>query len=672
MSYTATHSHRFHTLTLPHSLSHRLKDSDVTWLYGPLHTAVDPVPPPKVSTTAERLGLSGTKARKADKASARSYSTSSSSSISGHHGVPLNVKPILKHRSLSDILSVPNSGAASPSGEGTYSGSEDEGMGDLPPHVASSAGSTSSAEGLSHHRETSPPGAARRPGILRTSSADSSSHPRKYNVHPHGFDSEAHDSAGSVEDSSYPPAPYDLPSSATRGSFRRTSSQDHFHAKKRHIVFNHRVEQCISLDVEDDRAQGASGGRGGKQPYSNALQRYGNQQESSSSSSSASSSDDDDDEEDDDEDAVLTFRSSSPKSPSFMKPFLPSPTGTGPPSLASGQGSGKKIPYGTQGPHGVQPDEPHTIAPLEPTTLKDSELMPGPTPIVVYQDGKITAFYGTEEDYVYDAEEHGGIPHWAPKSSADLGGTAIADDDDDGHAEVADAKARSPTAQNENDAHYAVTPASSDRTKTSAASDSTAANAQAMMQNDPVSSSARFANSENGMIAGADGHIIEPQMETAYKTGYFGGPESAVQDDYDNRLLTSSQAKYGNSSVPHGAQQMPSSQPLSTSSSNSSSDAALSSAAGNMGLYSTSPSGALKGPTKSILKKGRDPSQPGSADYYPPVPPAVTRASRAHAQMFDENGDEVVSPQRAPIRLPETATLAQDGSTSRKYECNSM
>lgn len=35
----------------------RLKDSDVTWLYGPLHESASPVPPPKIASVSERFGL---------------------------------------------------------------------------------------------------------------------------------------------------------------------------------------------------------------------------------------------------------------------------------------------------------------------------------------------------------------------------------------------------------------------------------------------------------------------------------------------------------------------------------------------------------------------------------------------------------------------------------------
>jgi hypothetical protein len=56
----------------------RLKDSDVTWLYGPLHTAqVEPVRPMKVSSTDDKYGLD-----------------------------PGYKKPILKHRTLSEMLTI--------------------------------------------------------------------------------------------------------------------------------------------------------------------------------------------------------------------------------------------------------------------------------------------------------------------------------------------------------------------------------------------------------------------------------------------------------------------------------------------------------------------------------------------------------------------------------------
>ena len=434
---------------------------------------------------------------------------------------------------------------------------EEDDNGDLP-SVASSDESPHN-NGSRKERSTSPSTAPRRPGVLRTSSHDSTGS-RKSNVHPHGFDSQSLDNeAAGLPD--YPPAPHDLPS-GTRSSFRRISSNDHMHPRKRHIVFNHRVEQCISLDVDDDRTNSSgssSSSRGGKQPYSNALQRYGSHSQASSSSSSSASSSSDDDDDDDDE-QVLTFRSSSPKSPSFVKPFLPSPDGVNSPNAAAGSAGGKKVPYGTLGPHGQEPQQPHTIAPLEPTTLKESELMPGPTPIVVYQDGKITALYGALEDYVYDAEEHGGIPDWTvPRSAAELGGTAIEDDDEDdadAAAHVLDPASRKAKTEEdeEDDGHYDPVPASSARVNTIHRDTVMPSIAQSMIQNDPVSSSVRYADADSTYIASASGQPKETSLAATEGTGFFAGPESAMSDDYDARQVTASQAKFG-STAPYTSPQ---------------------------------------------------------------------------------------------------------------------
>lgn len=57
-----------------------LKESDVTWLYGPLHGDAAPVPPPKVSSMADRLGIDEGRRQH---------------------------KPILKYRTLSQVLTTP-------------------------------------------------------------------------------------------------------------------------------------------------------------------------------------------------------------------------------------------------------------------------------------------------------------------------------------------------------------------------------------------------------------------------------------------------------------------------------------------------------------------------------------------------------------------------------------
>ena len=92
---------------------HRLKDSDVTWLYGPLHTAVDWTPPPKSKPVP--------------------MSVDDKKSVSAHDRLDLNVgssgmKPILKHRTISELLmsDLPLSPISSSPGSDTERGDDDE------------------------------------------------------------------------------------------------------------------------------------------------------------------------------------------------------------------------------------------------------------------------------------------------------------------------------------------------------------------------------------------------------------------------------------------------------------------------------------------------------------------------------------------------------------------
>lgn len=112
-------------------------------------------------------------------------------------------------------------------------------------------------------------------------------------------------------------------------------------AERRHISFNHRVEQCIAVDSTEEAKK-----------YPNA-----------SSTSSASGSDDEDD--------VLTFRSS-PRVANFGPSVMSAAHRTRSSSSASGR-------------------EPHTIVRLGPTTLKSTELWPSPSPAVVYQNQQAMA-----------------------------------------------------------------------------------------------------------------------------------------------------------------------------------------------------------------------------------------------------------------------------------------
>jgi len=455
--------------------------------------------------------------------------------------------------------------------------------------------------------------------------------------------------------SHYEEAPYDIPTRPGLAAHRSTSHDQHRHTssasvvpKKRHITFNHKVEQCISLDVEEEQNrkqyQGAS--RGGHQPYSNTLQRYGPSGRAANSSSSSTSTTSSSSSDDDEEDEVLTFKSSSPRSPSFVKPFLASPTDPNGPAGGRARGQGQLAPP-------AKP-QPHTIAKIAPTTLKESELLPGPTPIVVMEDGRITALYGTEDDYVYDAEEHGGmdISDWAERIRGEGSET---EEDDDALVETA---TREPTdlpldegvsyedsimPMDEDQAYYNEKP-------------STSVN---VTDAKPISTSSRFEGDPHSSLLQA--------AKPANHSDYFSGPDNAVADDYDPRYATASQRSYAggaatNDAVSRGAApgQIQSSNAIVINASNQSS---ASSSDNNVASLAASPrSGGI--PSKSILKKSKENT---SGEYYPPLPPASTRASRAHAAMFSEDGEVIErSPMRNTVPLP-----GAEGATSVVRKQNS-
>ncbi|KAL5492563.1 hypothetical protein ACEPAI_4010 [Sanghuangporus weigelae] len=94
-----------------------LKDSDVTWLYGPLHTAVDWSPPPKPAISPPAKQQSKDDASATSSKSGGNNSLSSPSSTvnlgqmdhqSSRYGLPVHdasvKKPILKHRSIAEML----------------------------------------------------------------------------------------------------------------------------------------------------------------------------------------------------------------------------------------------------------------------------------------------------------------------------------------------------------------------------------------------------------------------------------------------------------------------------------------------------------------------------------------------------------------------------------------
>ncbi|GAA6061237.1 hypothetical protein JCM10212_002696 [Sporobolomyces blumeae] len=223
-----------------------LKDSDVTWLYGPLHTAVEAVPPPKIASANDRLGLEPLRPLNKDTPK-KAATVPTPEKIKVKKEVPSvrlrrksepKTKPILKYRSLSDIL-MPQGQPTSPNLEQLGMDSEDQ-----------------ATISVHHARSDS--------HLVRLNSLN-----RKKRASP------VHSPAGS---------------SPERGASDSSSSANYFFqaAKKkerRHISFNHRVEQCIAIDSSDEVSR-----------------HY-----ASTASSSSSSSDDDD---------VLTF-GSSPRHPAF-------------------------------------------------------------------------------------------------------------------------------------------------------------------------------------------------------------------------------------------------------------------------------------------------------------------------------------------------------------------
>ncbi|KAM0748051.1 hypothetical protein T439DRAFT_328036 [Meredithblackwellia eburnea MCA 4105] len=320
-----------------------LKDSDVTWLYGPLHTAVDAVPPPREATASERLGLeplrSLSDSKKVSKNATDSPSkppsatlaTSPSSSTailptlptstaatapkrsSSTRKPPIVTKPILKYRSLSDIL-LPANQPSSPVLE----------MVDEVDPTASGV-----------HYARSETNLWRMGSGSRRRRSPTATPPNEL-----------------VDGASQPPVQQ---------------------KEKRHISFNHRVEQCIAVDASEEPQNNNNLNQAKRYYPHRSPPRRGGASSSDSGSGSGSDSGSDDDEDD-----VLTF-GSSPRVANF-----------GPNVMSGAPGGSQHHHHHHHGKHGSGGSgkgdwEPHTIARLGPTTLKSTEMWPAPSPAVVYQ-----------------------------------------------------------------------------------------------------------------------------------------------------------------------------------------------------------------------------------------------------------------------------------------------
>ncbi|EGG12251.1 uncharacterized protein MELLADRAFT_59235 [Melampsora larici-populina 98AG31] len=339
------------------TLPYRLKDSDVTWLYGPLHTAVDPVPPAKMSSLEDRFNLDG-QAPSANSLSGSALPSRSGSAVSVR-STKVPGKPILKHRSLSEILGVTAHPAGASGESGSDGGSDHDGTQD---------GSDSG-----HHK---------RP---RVSIAHPASDSTLVNLRQHlpvgkgspstltvGYDSSTSGDDDSESNHFVPGHALTVGQPVKRKTAFRNSGNNSSGSgtedsakPKKHISFSHRVEQCIAVDSEEERGLYAS----------KALLR-------SKAGMRASPGIMEDDDDDDEEDDVLTFRSSASRHPGINV------TANRYPSYSSHLPHTLDHPMMVGSSSMITPSpslsEPHTIARMAPTTLKSSEVLPAPSPVVVY------------------------------------------------------------------------------------------------------------------------------------------------------------------------------------------------------------------------------------------------------------------------------------------------
>jgi hypothetical protein len=211
----------------------RLKDSDVTWLYGPLHTAVDwePLPQPKSDSSTvdnqpspqDRSGLNS----------------------AFDHPSQLRSKPILKHRSISDLLTnaLPNLSHPDDDVENDPESIEDEDVEIHSPLARPPLLHTKSDSNVMRwnrpFRKESPP---------RITASTRQPRPSEVTnpivAPPLDERSGSSDSARETTSSSQ-----DLSVSPTGG-------------KKRHITFNTFVEQCIAIDSPPKPRRGSLPGEG--------------------------------------------------------------------------------------------------------------------------------------------------------------------------------------------------------------------------------------------------------------------------------------------------------------------------------------------------------------------------------------------------------------------------
>jgi hypothetical protein len=221
----------------------RLKDSDVTWLYGPLHTAVDWTPPPKPPPVPDSMDGPYLPAHE------RFNLSSPNPTLN-----PLPCKPILKHRSICELL-ISNLKRTSPVFSPVESEDEDD------THISASPTSSSSPPFLSF----TPRRKSKRPVLVNTKSDThvtrwgsrafrKNSPPR---IHPPGFN--AQNQKQTSEDTPHLGPISESGSRNSSSSGGRSSSNGTERTKKKHISFNTYVQQYIAIEKPKKTTSGFFG-----------------------------------------------------------------------------------------------------------------------------------------------------------------------------------------------------------------------------------------------------------------------------------------------------------------------------------------------------------------------------------------------------------------------------
>ncbi|KAG8802589.1 hypothetical protein FRC16_009262 [Serendipita sp. 398] len=360
-----------------------LKDSDVTWLYGPLHQAPSSVPI-KVSSAVDKLGIdlpksdptrTSTRNRVEDSSPSPSQqqlslsqlSSSVSSYSSSARTPPLQARPILKKRSVTDILAmgiiaprVPPT-TSSPLYEAVTAEMEGQPIGDQP--VSELVTPDGSTEHLGGDTE-----AIAVPGVLKASTRPPLWHTKSDSILLRdGVKASLSTSPMSIQGLSPPGDRDSAVKSASRSppefeqgrNGRRSDSSSSYQVSdggngkngmqtkpKRHISFNSFVEQRIVVDPLPTRLPTV---------YARP---------STDDSDSGDDDNDEYDEDDEDGETILQMRSSSGSSLSSRRGSSASNSSRDDRSLAS--------------------QMTMITAPIAPTLLKEPDDLPAPSPAVVF------------------------------------------------------------------------------------------------------------------------------------------------------------------------------------------------------------------------------------------------------------------------------------------------